>query len=172
MARHVRSQIRPFVKHSIGYAGLLMLMLSAAILTSLFWNFDQQDRETTESARIDAEIQKENKVQILNEDLALERLAGDREMLAMLQEMILQEAPAMVQALKNTVSAQDAAALCSAAHSLKGSMAQLGAERVTDLCYRLEQMGADDKLGDSIPTLEVLLIEWTVLQEMLSSKVG
>ena len=118
------------------------------------------------------EFQKENKVQILNEDLALERLAGDREMLAMLQEMILQEAPAMVQAVQEAVSDQDATALRLAAHSLKGSMAQLGAERVADLCYRLEQMAADDNLGDSIPTLEVLLIEWMVLQEMLSSKVG
>ncbi len=118
------------------------------------------------------EIQKENKVQILNEDLALERLAGDREMLAMLQEMILQEAPAMVQAVQAAVNAQDATALRGAAHSLKGSMAQLGAERVADLCYRLEQMGENDNLGDSIPTLEVLLIEWTVLQEMLSSKVS
>jgi HPt (histidine-containing phosphotransfer) domain-containing protein len=118
------------------------------------------------------EIKKENKVQILNEDFALERLAGDREMLAMLQEMILQEAPAMVQAVQEAVSDQDATALRGAAHSLKGSMAQLGAERVADLCYRLEQMGEGDNLGDSIPALEVLLIEWTVLQEMLSSKVS
>ncbi len=118
------------------------------------------------------ESTKEKEVQILNEDLALERLAGDREMLTMLQEMILQEAPAMVEAVILAVNDQDAPALRQAAHSLKGSMAQLGAERVADLSYKLEQMGADSNLNESAAALDRLREEWNVLQETLIQKVG
>jgi len=120
----------------------------------------------------DTPSSKEKKVQILNEDLALERLAGDREMLAMLQEMILEEAPAMMDAVERSVADQCAQSLREAAHSLKGSMAQLGAERVADLAYKLELMGADDQLGDSIPALEALRREWNLLRDTLAAKVG
>lgn len=133
---------------------------------------ERQVGKTPASEPAVSESKKEKEVQILNEDLALERLAGDRDMLAMLQEMILQEAPAMVEAVVQAVSDQDAPALRQAAHSLKGSMAQLGAERVADLSYQLEQMGAEDQLDESASALDRLRKEWSVLQEMLSAKVG
>jgi two-component system, sensor histidine kinase and response regulator len=128
---------------------------------------DQPIKSTTVSVP-----SKENEMQILNEDLALERLGGDRDMLALLQEMILQEAPAMMDAIEQSVSDQDPPALCISAHSIKGSMAQLGAERMADLAYKLEKMGSEEQLGDSIPAFEALRSEWNVLKDTLAAKVS
>ena len=132
---------------------------------------ERQTRDTHKPVVKKTDQAKERDLQVFNEDLALERLGGDREMLTMLRDMILAEAPEMVSNVEKSVSDLDAAGLRQTAHSLKGSMAQLGAERVADLALQLEQMGAEDRLDQSAATLSRLCEEWRLLQDTLAAKV-
>ncbi len=69
------------------------------------------------------------------------QIEGRPEFAAEVAAIFLQEAPARVAALRETVSRGDAQALARAAHALKGSSANVGARRLAFLCGELEAMG-------------------------------
>jgi len=67
-------------------------------------------------------------------------------------ELYLSDAPARLAELWRAHSAGDARALEAAAHSLKGSSANLGASALAELCHQLEQGS-----GDALETAETRL---------------
>jgi len=61
-----------------------------------------------------------------------------------------------MQAIQRAAATGDAAALESAAHSLKGAASCLGRDRLAGLLYELERMGAKCRLDNARPVLQLL----------------
>jgi signal transduction histidine kinase/ligand-binding sensor domain-containing protein/CheY-like chemotaxis protein len=74
---------------------------------------------------------------------ALEAATG-REIVRLCVDSFLTETPRRLAEMRQALASGDGAALAFAAHSLKGSSAQLGALRLAGLCRDLESGGGDD----------------------------
>ncbi len=82
------------------------------------------------------------------EATALERMGGDRDLLAMLASEFLQDARAMVTQMKESLQASDFHALAETVHSMKGAVSLFTMSRPRRLCLELEQSAkAEDHEG-------------------------
>jgi two-component system, sensor histidine kinase and response regulator len=99
---------------------------------------------------------------------ALERVGGDQELLKEIAQLFLDDAPGGLALIREAVEKNDALALQRAAHSLKGSVANFGAEETVEAAYQLEQMGANGKLDGAKDVFVVLEKELRKVSEDLS----
>ena len=72
---------------------------------------------------------------------ALSRVGGDEELLKEIAEIFLDQCPEALHDVRAAVEANDHEALQHAAHSLKGSVGNFGAQQAFEAAYRLEQNG-------------------------------
>jgi HPt (histidine-containing phosphotransfer) domain-containing protein len=108
---------------------------------------------------------------LFDRETALDRLGGDEELLTEISALFLQECPVMMERLRAAVVAGDAHAVMETAHSMKGSLATLGAEEGVLLAMDLEMMGRNRALAGSrepLARLEELLI---ALKEELAATI-
>lgn len=73
--------------------------------------------------------------------VALERLGGDEELLREVAGLFLDEYPMLLDEIRVAAAAKDADALQRAAHSMKGSVSNFGADGVYQAAFALEQKG-------------------------------
>jgi two-component system, sensor histidine kinase and response regulator len=73
--------------------------------------------------------------------VALERLGGDEELLREVARLFLGEYPVLLDDIRAAMQSQDAAALERAAHTMKGSVSNFGADGAYKAAFALEQMG-------------------------------
>lgn len=92
----------------------------------------------------------------LNNAVALERLGGDEELLREVAQLFLEEYPALVDEVRAAVAAGDADALQRAAHSLKGSVSNFGADAAYDAAFALEMTGRSREMSQARSRLVVL----------------
>ena len=92
-----------------------------------------------------------------NRDTALDRVGGDDELLREVAQLYLAEYPELMRQLEGAVQAQDALSLQRSAHTLKGSLATLGAEAAARQALELEIMGRNGDLRGASATLSRLL---------------
>jgi HPt (histidine-containing phosphotransfer) domain-containing protein len=90
---------------------------------------------------------------LLDRELALDRLGGDEELLDEIMALFRRECPGLLGKLQDAVEHQDARAVMEAAHSMKGSLATLGAEEGAMLALDLEIMGRNSRLDGSTEAL-------------------
>lgn len=100
---------------------------------------------------------------------ALERVGGDQELLKEIADLFLEDAPQILAAVRSAVESGDAEGLQRAAHSLKGSVANFGAEEAVRWAYSLEQMGQENSLSGASDALEVLEVELQKVFEGLAN---
>ena len=86
----------------------------------------------------------------------LQCVQGDQQILDTLIEAVLEEAPAMLQAVRRAVHDLDAENLRVAAHTLKGAVRYFGARAVFNQAFALEQMGRNGTLEGAEPLVESL----------------
>ena len=86
----------------------------------------------------------------VDRDYALERVGGDRELLAEIIALFVGDCPRLLRDIEET--AADADAFHLAAHRLKGSLLQFGAFHAADLCQQLEDLGRESDLA-GVPAL-------------------
>ena len=102
----------------------------------------------------------------------LDRVGGDEELLREITTIFLEEYPALIDEIQAAVSGRDARRLERAAHSLKGSVANFGAQAATQAAYRLETLGRRGELQDAAIALDDLLASFgqlhPALQELAS----
>jgi len=84
----------------------------------------------------------------LNSAVALERLGGDEELLREVARLFLDEYPALMVEIREAVAARDAKALERAAHTLKGSVSNFGADAAYNAAFVLEMMGRSRNLAE------------------------
>lgn len=93
---------------------------------------------------------------VFDQEDALARVDGDRELLAEILQLFLDEAPALLAQIRQAVAGQDAALLERAAHTLKGAAASISAPTVVSTALRLEAMGRERNFGGSKETTAAL----------------
>jgi signal transduction histidine kinase/CheY-like chemotaxis protein len=82
-------------------------------------------------------------------DEVLERVGGDRALLAQIIAMFSAELPKMLEDVQRCIQLGDAPALRRAAHALKGCAGNFGDKATVDAASALECMGRDGRLGDA-----------------------
>jgi HPt (histidine-containing phosphotransfer) domain-containing protein len=89
---------------------------------------------------------------VINPDRLQEVAMGDDEFLRELIDLYLSDAPAQLQALAGAVRSENGAAVSAAAHKLKGSCGNVGAEGLVALCQKLESSAKASRF-DELPDL-------------------
>lgn len=77
----------------------------------------------------------------LDYETALERVGGDKELLAELAGMFEEEYPQLLDGVRNGLRTADGNAVNAAAHQLKGLLAQFGADRARDAAHEVDTAG-------------------------------
>jgi two-component system, sensor histidine kinase and response regulator len=86
--------------------------------------------------------------QVLDRNALLDRVGGDIEFLQEIAGLFLQDCPKLLAQIRTAVSGGDARTLEYAAHTLKGSVANFGADAAREAAFRLEALG---RAGDMKP---------------------
>jgi two-component system sensor histidine kinase/response regulator len=102
------------------------------------------------------EFSVEAQLKQLDESLALSRVGGDVELLKEVVELFLDDYPSSLEKIKSAVASSDAKSLEHHAHSLKGSVSTLGANRAFEAAFTLEKQGrSGDLTGASDGLIEL-----------------
>jgi TMAO reductase system sensor TorS len=100
---------------------------------------------------------------------ALQR-KGDSHLLSRVIEAYLKEAGRLLQTLREAVEKADREALKKAAHSLKSSSANVGAQRLSFLCKELEAMGEEKSMQKAASLLSKMFMEYETVQKDLNTE--
>ena len=92
----------------------------------------------------------------LNWEEALSTVKGDQDLLKEVVKAFLGEVPGLIDGIRKAIAAGDGAALRVAAHTLKGSVRYLGADRAFEHAYEIEKMGDAGNL-EGAPSMLVSL---------------
>ena len=85
---------------------------------------------------------------VVNWKAALTTVRGDRSLLCVVIAAFLKEGPQLVASLQAAAAEGNAAALRRVAHTLKGAVRHLGAERAYDLAFQVERAAGEDRMSD------------------------
>jgi len=102
--------------------------------------------------------------QAVNLDEILDRLGGNAGLLQSIVALFEEDSPGQLTRIREAIQSRDAGALTVAAHTLKGSLLALAAERASAAALELEKMGRESRLQGAS--------EWLVILESEVSAVG
>jgi signal transduction histidine kinase/DNA-binding response OmpR family regulator/HPt (histidine-containing phosphotransfer) domain-containing protein len=105
---------------------------------------------------------------LFDHQAALDRVNGDEAVLSEIIGLFLDDAPIQLEKIRQAIKQGDAVSLCSAAHTLKGSVGCLAGGRAAAAAHRLEQLGKRAELRDAAPTFADLEAEVESLSGALS----
>jgi two-component system, sensor histidine kinase and response regulator len=97
---------------------------------------------------------------LLDQELLLQRVQGDRELFAEIIRLFLEDAPRSLETMRVALERADLRALEHAAHSLKGAAGNLAAQSVANAASQLERSAQGGSAGaarEDLATLEGLL---------------
>jgi HPt (histidine-containing phosphotransfer) domain-containing protein len=107
---------------------------------------------------------------VLDREAALNRLGGDTQLFAELAGFVLEDAPLLFAEIARAVVANDAEAVRSRAHALKGLVAGCGGIRTANVAQQLENAGQACDLGSSPTLLRLLRTELDQLAQALRNQ--
>jgi HPt (histidine-containing phosphotransfer) domain-containing protein len=113
-----------------------------------------------------------NDILILNRALALSRVGGDEDLLREIAGLFLDDYPHLVVKIQESLAANDANGLERASHSLKGSVANFGAEPAYQAALELERIGRSNDLTQARAAYQRLEESLHSLQPELLSLAG
>jgi CheY-like chemotaxis protein/HPt (histidine-containing phosphotransfer) domain-containing protein len=97
---------------------------------------------------------------------------GDAEFLAEVVQAFTLDTPPRILAVRTSLAGRDAEALARAAHSLKGSSGNFGAERMQTLCADIERCARTNQLDKLAPLIDRLDVEYALLSRLLAALVA
>jgi CheY-like chemotaxis protein len=103
----------------------------------------------------------------MNLDDAMRRLHGDQALFREFVQVFDEDAPRLIQDLRDAIAASDARKLSRAAHSLRGLAVNLGANIVQRLAAHLESQSDTANLAAASDTLEQLMAAFDDLHQSL-----
>ena len=95
---------------------------------------------------------------IFNQEKALSIADNDADLVRELLGLFFEEKESMLTALSEAIEKQDSPALQLTAHSIKGSLSNLGAQKAAAVAFELEQHGEQGSF-DNVSILFVQLIQ-------------
>jgi signal transduction histidine kinase/HPt (histidine-containing phosphotransfer) domain-containing protein len=105
----------------------------------------------------------------IDRDDLMQRVAGDRELVAELAEIFHDSAPGMISGIRSCLEASDAKGVERAAHALHGSVSLLGARAACEAARALEDMGRKGDLSAAPVLLAELEREVSHLERELAT---
>jgi two-component system sensor histidine kinase/response regulator len=96
----------------------------------------------------------------LDRELALSRVGGDAELLKEIAALFMEDYPSVLAEIRVAAARGDAKGVERAAHGLRGSVANFGAQTAVDAALQIERMGRDGDLSrvrEAIDTLALAL---------------
>ncbi len=106
---------------------------------------------------------------LLDFEMAMERLGGDKEFLVELLGELIQQVDESLPEIKQAVQTKKFAELRSLAHGLKGASANLNADRMAAALKRLEDMGQDGSVDGAEEYIELVEVANNQLREYLQN---
>ena len=100
-------------------------------------------------------------------EIVLDRVGGDMDLLREITAIFLDEYPALLSEIRSAVQTGNPVLLETAAHTLKGSVANFGAEDATQAAYALEKAGRQREMQGTGVGLAVLETEFARLRPAL-----
>jgi HPt (histidine-containing phosphotransfer) domain-containing protein len=97
---------------------------------------------------------------------------GEPDVLTEVLQMFLQEVPPRIERLRNAWAAGNIQEMYRAAHSLKGSAGNIGAQRLFAVCKQLDEMGRAGNLENSTPLVNALAIEFASVADEIGRIIG
>lgn len=104
---------------------------------------------------------------VMNRDAALERMAGDVSLLSEIARLFLAEYPDLMDRVANAIAKGSAGELETAAHTLKGSVANFAAGEATTAAFDLELIGRSGDLSQAGAGFERLTAAFAELRPEL-----
>ena len=104
--------------------------------------------------------------------MALERVGGDRQLLAELAGMFEEEYPQLLDGVRTGLRTADGNAVNRAAHQLKGLLAQFGADRARNAAHMVESAGRAGDLKQAAEAFGELERLMEKLQPELSAMIS
>lgn len=105
----------------------------------------------------------------LDRELALSRVGGDAELLKEIAALFLEEYPNALAEIRAAAARGDPKGVEHAAHGLKGSVANFGAQAAVDAAFQLEQMGRAGDLSRVREAIETLALALDALHPELKA---
>lgn len=93
---------------------------------------------------------------------------GDEEFLRELIALYLDDTPSQIDALRHSVESHDSSAVQKGAHRLKGASTNIGALPLSELCWKMEQLGKGGNLEQAPTLLADIEGEYARLQDYLA----
>ena len=93
---------------------------------------------------------------VFDQQAALARVQGDREMLQEIVRVFFVETPELLAAIRESIARGDSQALARAAHSMKGTVESFGAQAAREAALRPEMMGRGGDLTQAAPACTAL----------------
>jgi HPt (histidine-containing phosphotransfer) domain-containing protein len=97
---------------------------------------------------------------------------GEPDVLTEVLQMFLQEVPPRIERLRNAWTAGNIQEVYRAAHSLKGSAGNIGAQRLLGVCKQLDEMGRAGDLEHSAPLVDALATEYGKVADEIRLIIG
>ncbi len=111
---------------------------------------------SVEGAAASAPVENPGGLPILDDQGALQRMGGDRELLVEVADLFLEGWPEQRAALRDAVEVADARTVFQVGHRVKGAAGNLGARALFRVAERLEKKGADGRLDEIAPDVEAV----------------
>mgnify|MGYP001097660140 CR=1 FL=1 len=108
-------------------------------------------------------------VEVIDRAALLERLGGDVELFEEIAGLFREDCPKLLSEIRSAVHGADAPALERAAHTLKGCVANFGAQAAFDAALRLERLGRARELDGAASACETLETEIVRFQQALDA---
>ncbi|MBN1824862.1 MAG: response regulator [Candidatus Eisenbacteria bacterium] len=96
-------------------------------------------------------------IPVFDREGMMDRLDGDEELCLEIVDVFLQDTPERLESLIRAARDADAATVEYLAHSIKGAAGNIGAERVSDIAFRIEKAGSSgdvENVADMVDRLE------------------
>jgi len=85
---------------------------------------------------------------VMDINSVMERVGGDKELLAELAELFIEDSQKLLAQIKEAIVRGDARVLERVAHTLKGSVGNFSAKTAREAALKLEEMGRNSELAD------------------------
>jgi HPt (histidine-containing phosphotransfer) domain-containing protein len=99
-------------------------------------------------------------------------IPGEPDVLAEVLQIFLQEVPPRIDRLRIAWTAGNIEEMYRAAHSLKGSSGNIGAQRLFDVCKQLDELGRAGDLTGAAPLIDQVVNEFAKVEAGIHLIIG
>jgi HPt (histidine-containing phosphotransfer) domain-containing protein len=140
-------------------------LIQALSQSQLNWHLQQTEQAKLDSKNSEVDVPAVNLTELQAFCHSID--SDPTKILSLLTDCYFEESPKLLQTMKIAIARADSQSLKRAAHTLKGSSANLSAARLAQLCGALEIMSASSELHQASSLLAQIEIEYERVKNVL-----